>query len=136
MDLMDYISQNHSKHLLMVHLIFSIKYRKKLLIKYGNEVKQILYDVAEEKDLNIIEMEVDKDHIHILVQYPPTKSVLDIVRLFKQISTYRIWRQNNNHIYLKKQFWNEKTLWGDGYFACSIGQVSKETIEKYIQNQG
>ena len=38
--------------------------------------------------------------------------------------------QNNNQTYLKKQFW------GDGYFACSIGQVSKETIEKYIQNQG
>jgi putative transposase len=134
--LMDYVSQNHSKHLLMCHLIFSCKYRKKLLIKYGEEIKQILYDIAEEKDLNIIEMEVDKDHIHILVQYPPTKSVLDIVRLFKQMSTYRIWRQNNNHIYLKKQLWNEKTFWGDGYFACSIGQVSKETIERYIQNQG
>lgn len=108
---MDYVSQNHSKHLLMCHLIFSCKYRKKLLIKYGEKIKQILYDIAEEKDLNIIEMEVDKDHIHILVQYPPTKSVLDIVRLFKQMSTYRIWRQNNNHIYLKKQLWNEKTFW-------------------------
>ena len=131
---MDYISQNHSKHLLMCHLIFSVKYRKKLLIKYGNEIKKILYDIAEEEDLNIIEMEVDKDHIHILVQYPPTKSILDVVRLFKQISTYKIWRQNNNHIYLRKQFWNEKTFWGDGYFACSIGQVSKETIEKYLHN--
>lgn len=133
---MDYISQNHSKHLLMVHLIFSIKYRKKLLIKYGREIKDILYNISEEKDLNIIEMEVDKDHIHILVQYPPIKSILEVVRLFKQMSTYRIWRQNNNHIYLKKQFWKEKTFWGDGYFACSIGQVSKETIKKYIQNQG
>ena len=81
-------------------------------------------------------MEVDKDHIHMLVQYTQTKSILDIVRLFKQMSTYRIWRQNNNHIYLKKQFWLEKTFWGDGYFAFSIGQVSQETIEKYIQNQG
>jgi putative transposase len=113
----------------MVHLIFSCKYRKKLLTKYGEEIKKIIYNIAEEKDLNIIEMEVDKDHIHILVQYPPTKSILDVVRLFKQMSTYRIWRQNNNHIYLKKQFWSENTFWGDGYFACSIGQVSKETIE-------
>lgn len=133
---MDYVSQNHSKHLLMCHLIFSCKYRKKLLIKYGDEIKDILYDISKKKDLNIIEMEVDKDHIHILVQYTPILSILDIVRLFKQISTYRIWKQNNNHIYLKKQFWKEKTFWGDGYFACSIGQVSKETIEKYIQNQG
>ena len=106
------------------------------IIKNINGFKQLFYDIAEEKDLNIIEMEVDKDHIHTLVQYPPTKSILKIVRYFKQMSTYRIWRQNNNQIYLKKQFWKEKTFWGDGYFACSIGQVSKETIEKYIQNQG
>ena len=37
---------------------------------------------------------------------------------------------------MKKQFYKENTFWSDGYFACSIGQVLKETIEKYIQNQG
>ena len=133
---MEYVSQNHSKHLLIVHLIFSCKYRKKLLIKYGYEIKKIMYNIAQENDLNIIEMETDKDHIHILVQYQPKKSVLEIVRLFKQISTYRIWRQNNNANCLKRDFWKENTFWGDGYFACSIGQILKETIEKYIQNQG
>lgn len=133
---MDYASKNHSKYLLMVHLIFVCKYRKKLLIKFGNQIKKILNDIAEEKDFEIIEMEVDKDHIHLLVNYNVTQSILDIVRLLKQISTYRIWRQNNNHNYLTKQFWLEKTFWSDGYFACSIGNVSKETIEKYIQSQG
>ena len=133
---MDYTSSNHNKYLIMAHLIFVCKYRKKLLIKYGNQIKQILSDIAEEKDFEIMEMEVDKDHIHILVNYNPTQSILDIVRLLKQISTYRIWRQSNNHIYLEKQFWNERTFWGDGYFACSTGNVSKEIIEKYIQNQG
>lgn len=133
---MDYTSRNHSKYLLMSHLIFVCKYRKKLLIKFGNEIKQLFLDIAEEKDLSIIEMEVDKDHIHILVKYNPTQSILEIVRHFKQISTYRIWRQNNNHLILRKQFWTEKTFWSDGYFACSIGNVSKETIQKYIENQG
>jgi len=88
------------------------------------------------KYLIMVHLKVDKDHIHLLVNYNPTQSILDIVRLLKQISTYRIWRQNNNHIYLEKYFWNERTLWGDGYFACSIGNVSKEIIEKYIQSQG
>lgn len=133
---MDYISKNHSKYLLMVHLIFVCKYRKHLLVRYGDEVKQVLNDIAEEKDFEVIEMEVDKDHIHLLVSYNPTQSILDIVRFLKQMSTYRIWRQNNNHLHLSKQFWKEKTFWSDGYFACSIGNVSKETIEKYIQNQG
>src|SRR5574344_895103 len=133
---MDYVSRNHSKYLLMCHLIFVCKYRKKLLVRYDKEIKKLFYDIAEEKDLNIIKMEVDKDHIHTLVQYPPTKSILEIVRCFKQMSTYRIWRQNNNQIYLKKHFWKENTFWSDGYFACSIGNVSKEIIEKYIQEQG
>ena len=64
----------------MMHLIFVCKYRKELLIKYGNQIKQILNDIAEEKDFEIMEMEVDKDHIHLLVNYNPTQSILDIVR--------------------------------------------------------
>jgi putative transposase len=120
----------------MVHLIFVCKYRKHLLVRYGDEVKQVLNDIAEEKDFEVIEMEVDKDHIHLLASYNPTQSILDIVRLLKQMSTHRIWRQNNNHLHLAKQFWKEKTFWSDGYFACRIGNVSKEIIEKYIQRQG
>jgi putative transposase len=81
-------------------------------------------------------MEVDKNHVHLLIEYAPTQSDLEIVCLLKQISTYRIWRQNGNDTYLKKHFWKEKTFWSDGYFACSIGMVSKDIIEKYIREQG
>lgn len=133
---MDYECINHSKYSLIVHLIFVCKYRKKLLIKFGSEIKEILRKVAKEHNVLIMEMEVDVDHIHILVKYTPLVSVLEIVRLFKQISTYEIWRQNNNDIELSKHFWKEKTFWGDGYFACSIGQVSQETIAEYIRGQG
>ena len=59
-----------------------------------------------------------------------------MVYVLKQISTYRIWRQGTNNIQLKKQFYKENTFWSDGYFACSIGNVSKEIIQKYIQKQG
>ena len=78
---MEYISKSHSKFLIMVHLIFVCKYRKILLIKFGDQIK-------------------------------------------------------NNQQYLVKQFCKEKIFWSDGYFACSIGNVSKDIIEKYIQNQG
>jgi putative transposase len=115
---MEYVSKSHSKFLIMVHLIFVCKYRKKLLTRFGEQIKKIMYDISEEKDLGIIEMEVDQDHIHLLVSYNPTQSILEIVRWLKQISTYRIWRQNNNNQYLSKQFWQERTFWSDGYFAC------------------
>jgi putative transposase len=52
----------------MCHLIFVCKYRKRLLKPFGNQIKQILYDISKEYDLNIIEMEVDKNHVHILIQ--------------------------------------------------------------------
>lgn len=105
---MDYSRRSHSKHCLMVHLIFVCKYRKKLLIKFGVEMKNIFYNIAEEKDFTILEMEIDKDHIHILVKYEPSISVLQIVRWLKQISTYRIWRNDYNREILKYEFWKEK----------------------------
>jgi putative transposase len=120
----------------MVHLIFVCKYRKNLLDKLGTNVKSIMYDIVKGNNFKIIEMETGKDHIHLLVEYNPTQSILSIVRLLKQVSTYRIWRQDNNRDYLRKYFWIENTFWSDGYFACSIGQVSKDIIEKYIQKQG
>lgn len=133
---MDYITKNHSKYLIMVHLIFVCKYRKHLLIPFGTQIKELMFDIAEENDFEIIEMEVDKNHIHLLVHYNPTQSILEIVRLLKQLSTYRLWRTNDNQRTLQKHFWKERTFWSDGYFVCSIGNASKAIIEKYIQNQG
>ena len=79
-------------------------------------------------------METDKDHIHILLEYSPKVSVSDIVKQLKQISTYQIWQYHK--AYLEKHYWKRKIIWSDGYFACSIGQVSQDIIENYIQNQG
>ena len=55
------------------------------------------------------------------------------VRNIKQMINHKIWQYAPN---LKKQFWNEKTFWSDGYFACSVGNASAGTIRKYIQEQG
>ena len=79
-----------------------------MLIKFGDEIKQIFYDIAKEKDIVIVKMEVDKNYIHLPVHYKPTMSVLDLVRWFKQISTYRLWRQNNNMMELASSFGKKK----------------------------
>ena len=129
----DYKTLNHSKFLLMYHIIFVVKYRKQLLKKYGNHIKQFIFEIAKESDFNIQEMEVDKDHIHLIVTAVPKLSPLQIIRKLKQETTVRIW---NTYPELKKQFWNEKIFWSDGYFCCSIGNASIETVRKYIQEQG
>lgn len=79
--------------MLQVHLIFVCKYRKKLLIgNVAEDVKQILFEVATSYKWEIKTQETDKDHIHILLSYPPTISITDIVKRLKQQSTYRIWQ--------------------------------------------
>lgn len=118
----------------MCHLIFVCKYRKKLLIRLGDDMKTLIYHVSKRYNFVIVEMEVDKDHIHLLVQYQPNMSILEIVRFLKQMTTFHIWKKHEE--YLSKHFWKERTFWSDGYFACSIGNVSKETIQKYIKEQG
>lgn len=131
---MGYEHKNHSKFLLMYHVIFVCKYRKRILEPVSNELKQAIRGIEKESDFEVLEMETDKDHIHLLVRSEPKISVLAIVRKLKQETTNRMWKSQGN--YLKKFYWGEKTLWSDGYFASTIGNVSKETAENYIRNQG
>lgn len=122
---MEYDNKNHSKFLLMYHFIFVCKYRRKLLKPISDELKQIIYDISRESDFEIIEMETDKDHIHLLIKSEPKFSALAITRRLKQETTIRLWKSQKQ--YLSKHYWKEHTLWSDGYFVCSIGNVSKET---------
>ena len=78
-------------------------------------------------------METDKDHIHYMIETEPTMSISKIVNLMKIYTTYPIWEKYPN--YLRKHFWKEHTFWTDGYFACSVGNVSEEMLQKYIENQ-
>lgn len=132
----DYNRGGHSKYSMKAHLIFVTKYRREIFKydKRADNVKQFLYDATKKYGYEIIQMETDKDHIHILLEYSPEVSVSDIVKQLKQYSTYQM--RNYHKEYLSQQYWKHKILWSDGYFACSIGQVSQEIIEKYIQNQG
>lgn len=132
----DYKRGGHSKYSMKVHLIFVSKYRKKIFKsdKRADDVKQFLYDVVKKYGYEIIEMETDEEHVDILLEYSPKVSVSNMVKQLKQYSTYQMW--NYHEEYLSKHDWKHKILWSDGYFACSIGQVSQEIIERYIQNQG
>jgi len=131
----NYITTNRSKHYLKIHLIFVCKYRKPLLIGNLNEdMKTILENITNNSDFSIEVMESDINHIHFLIRYIPRLSVSSIVRKLKQESTKHIWSLYSD--VLSQEFWLEKTFWSDGYFACSIGEASPDTIREYILNQG
>ena len=107
---------------------------KSYYINVGHEIKGEIECISNHYGWEIIEQEVDKDHVHILIRYSPKWSILEIVRLLKQLTTYRIWQKHSE--YLSQHFWKERTFSSDGYCSCSIGNASKETIQQYIQTQG
>ena len=131
-----YLRGGHSKYSMKVHLIFVTKYRIKIFSsqKRAEDLKRYVHIAAMKNEYKIIEAETDQDHIHILLEYNPRVSVSSIVRQLKQYTTYYMWRDHT--AYMSRNYWKNRILWSDGYFACSIGQVSQKTIEAYIKNQG
>lgn len=97
-------------------------------------MKQILFEISQKYDFEIKTMESDLDHIHFLISSTPQISISQVVRVLKQESTIRIWKLH--YRFLKKHFWKEHTFWTDGYFCTTIGDVSQETLRKYIEEQG
>lgn len=131
----EYLSLGHAKTHLRYHIIFSTKYRKKCL----NQIHDSVIEAFKKSEINshykILTMELDKDHIHLLITFKPFLSISQVVRRLKQLSTKYIWEDNKDFLktfYYKK----EKVLWTHGYFCSTIGEVSETTIKKYIENQG
>ena len=109
---------------------------KKLLVskEISDAIKQLSFEIFQKHHITIKYMETDKDHIHYMIETEPTMSISKAVNLMKSYTTYHIWEMYPT--FLSKHFWKEHTFWTDGYFACSVGNVSEETLRKYIENQG
>ena len=130
-----YNHHNRRKYSLKAHIVLVTKYRKQLLKgSIADDVKQKIFDIANTRGYETIAMETDKDHVHFLIDYDTTDRVCDIVKIAKQETTYYLWQKYGS--FLAKQYWNKRIFWSDGYFACSIGEVSSATIQKYIESQG
>lgn len=129
-------TKNRHKYLLQYHVIFVCKYRKKLFLSknISNDIKIFSYDICKKHNIVIKYLETDKDHIHYMIELEPNISISKVISLIKSYTTYHIWGKYPK--YLSKYFWNEKTFWSDGYFVSTIGNVSEETLHKYIDNQG
>ena len=127
---------SHAKTKIRYHIIFSTKYRRKCLTSIHDNVLEVMNKTEQiYKNFHIELMELDKDHIHFLINIEPTESISNVVHHLKQVSTYYLWK--NHHEHLEKFYWSGKHyLWTKGYFCSTIGEVSEEKIKKYIENQG
>lgn len=121
--------------MLKYHVVLVCKYRRPLLD--GEILRVAMLGLERARQMSAFEVEVaeaDRDHVHLLVSAPPALSPLSIVRRLKQVSTCFLWL-HCGHL-LKRAFWKERTFWTDGYFVCSVGNVSQAVVRKYIESQG
>jgi putative transposase len=104
----NYLTRSHSKFILKCHLIFVVKYRKKIIKdQLKDDVKQILIS-AQTADFRIEVMESDIDHLHFLIDYDPVLSISMIVRHLKQVSSVEIWKKHEK--FLRTHFWKHRTF--------------------------
>ena len=114
------------------HLVWSPKYRKKILQGVIAEcMRELLMEIAEAHDIVIEEMEVSVDHVHVFCSFLPRLSITQMITRFKSLSAREIFRE---HPQVKRQLWGGE-FWEDGYFARTVGdKVTAEVIKKYIRN--
>lgn len=134
--MLNYNHHSHCKYSIKMHFVFCTKYRRNILHgQFAEDIKDLIVLHTATRGYAIDTIEVDGDHLHVLVDIPPTASALDFVRIAKMMSTYHIWR-SKWAAKMRKTYWRERTLWSDGYFVASTGQASTDTIRKYIEEQG
>ena len=130
----DHIFKSHNKTVLLYHMVFPAKYRRKVFTK---EIEKTLVEVcmgiSERFEINFLEIGNDEDHVHFLIQGVPKMPVSRIVQIVKSITAREIF---SKHKEIKKILWGGN-LWTSGFYANTVGQYgSEEMIRKYVKNQG
>ncbi len=122
---------NHSIYDTKYHLVWAPKYRKWVLQgDVRKRVKELFHEVAKHHGFEIEEMEVDKQHVHIFLSFPPRYSISEVVRILKCVSSKEI---REEYPTVKKHLWGGE-FWEDGYFVRTVGdRVTAEVIKKYIR---
>ena len=127
-----YTKSAHTTHRLKYHLVFIPKYRKRILRgPLARRIYDLLRQCSEMNNWPIDEMNVQTDHVHLLIQLPPSISVAKAVQIMKGGISKRI---RSEFPELEEFLWG-KSLWATGYFAESVGQVTESRIKLYVKNQ-
>lgn len=118
---------------LHVHLVFVPKYRRPIFTKQIlNDLSSIFHSVCKDFEATLVEFDGEKDHVHLLVNYPPKVSVSRLVNSLKGVSSRLI--RKKNYPSIARALW-KGSFWSPSYFASSCGGAPLTIIQAYIQNQ-
>ena len=126
---MEYTHEHHTVHLIVYHIIWCPKRRRKILHgKVAERLEQIIHEVAKEHDWEIIKLALQPDHVHLFLRANPYTLPTDIARLIKGRSSHLL-REEFPHLMRMPSLWTRST------FYSTAGNVSAEVIQQYIERQ-
>ena len=126
---MDYQRDEHRVHMIVYHLIWCPKRRKKVLIKdVAKDCKTLIQEVCASQDWQILELAIRPDHVHLFVRAHPTDSAANIVGRIKGRTSHDLREKYAQLLKLP-------SMWTRSYFASTAGNISADTIQKYIEAQ-
>jgi putative transposase len=115
---------------LKYHLVWCPKYRRPVLVdRVEDRLKELVHEIADNRDMTIHALEVMPDHVHTFIETDPRWAPADVAGRFKAV-TSRVLREE--FPLLRSRL---PTLWSRSYFIASVGAVSEATIRRYIEAQ-
>ena len=130
----EYIHKSHNVSVLLYHFVCPAKYRRIVFSKEVDEtLKNICLEISKRYEIHFLEIGVDKDHVHFLIQSVPSKSPTQIITTVKSLTAREIFKK---HPDVKEQLWGGE-FWTDGYFVNTVSKFGDESsISQYVRDQG
>jgi REP element-mobilizing transposase RayT len=129
-----YIHKQHNVSVLMYHRVCAAKYRRAVMSEHVDEVvRDVCLEIEKRWEIYFLEIGMDRDHAHFLVQSVPMYSPTKIVQTVKSLTAREVFARVPE---VKKKLWGGE-FWGKGYFLNTVGQHgSEKVIAEYVKRQG
>lgn len=125
-------STGNAVYLTWYHFVWSVKYRRKVLVdEVATTTKEVLLTLCEKQGYEVRAIEIMPDHVHLFISVEPKVPLTEVAKAIKGGSARMIFTK---HPELRNKLWKGH-LWNPSYFVGTAGNVSAETIQRYIENQ-
>ena len=127
---MKYKSNNNVVYSCKYHVVFCPKYRRKVLVdQVETRLRELVVEVCNENDIDLLEMEIMPDHVHLLLEVDPQFGIHKAIKMIKGRSSH-VLRKEFKHLTTKIP-----TLWTNSYFVSTVGGAPLSAVKQYIESQ-
>ena len=130
--MVEHIKKAHNVSLLIYHIVCPVKYRRKVFTKDVEEaLKEICLELEKRYEVSFVEIGIDEDHVHFLVQTIPNMSPTEVVTIIKGNTSREVFQR---HPEVKSFLWGGN-FWTSGYYINTVGNANMTIVKNYVKRQ-